>query len=66
MKTSPKLGHRGEWYVAIQLVLFALLVFAPLLGNGMIGTLFAHIYHFFVVRHQAFIQINFTFIENPA
>jgi len=36
MNTNPKLGHRGEWYVAIQILLFVLILFTPLFRQKLI------------------------------
>jgi len=32
MRTKSKFGQRGEWYVAFQILLFALIFFTPFLG----------------------------------
>jgi protein-S-isoprenylcysteine O-methyltransferase Ste14 len=36
MNTKSKFGQRGEWYVALQLLLFALIFLAPLLGPKLV------------------------------
>lgn len=36
MKAERKWGQRGEWYVAIQFVLFALIFFAPLVAPDLV------------------------------
>lgn len=36
MKRKPRWGQRGEWYVVIQFLLFALIFFLPLLGPKLV------------------------------
>jgi protein-S-isoprenylcysteine O-methyltransferase Ste14 len=36
MKIEPRWGQRGEWYVAIQFLLFGLIFFVPLLAPKLV------------------------------
>ena len=36
MKEKPRWGQRGEWYVAIQFLLFVLIFFVPLLAPNLV------------------------------